>query len=242
MAPALLDVLVLIPAAAVVVALFSVMWRERTSVRETRVAVVSGLILAGWATTAAVLAYRSFFTPPDLQSPPPIGFVLGAELVALAVALAASPSLRHLLTNQRNLIRLNLWRLEGFVFLMLMSDGQMPALWALPAGIGDIVVGALAFPVASGVETPGGRGRAIFFNFFGLLDLIVAVGLGITTSPGPAQVFHTTPTSQLVTHFPLALVPTFLVPLAFMLHIVSLWQLIGGTWAPQTVTASVRSR
>ena len=33
------------------------------------------------------------------------------------------------------------------------------------------------------------------------------------------------------THFPLALVPTFLVPLAFTLHVISLVQLLGGTWA-----------
>jgi hypothetical protein len=63
--------------------------------------------------------------------------------------------------------------------------------------------------------------------------LVVAVGLGIMTSLGPAQVFHTTPTSGLVTRFPLALVPTFLVPLAFVLHVISLSQLLSGTWAPQ---------
>jgi hypothetical protein len=40
------------------------------------------------------------------------------------------------------------------------------------------------------------------------------------TSPGPAQVFHTTPTSELITRFPLALVPTYLVPLAFVLHVI----------------------
>jgi hypothetical protein len=38
------------------------------------------------------------------------------------------------------------------------------------------------------------------------------------------------PTSELVTHFPLALVPAFLVPLTFVLHIVSLWQLFGLRW------------
>ena len=64
---------------------------------------------------------------------------------------------------------------------------------------------------------------------------IVAVGLGIMTNPGPTQVFYTTPTSEMVTRFPLALVPTFLVPLAFILHVISLWQLLGGTWARQSV-------
>ncbi len=64
-----------------------------------------------------------------------------------------------------------------------------------------------------------------------MADLVVAIGLGIMTNPGPAQVFHTTPTSELVTRFPLALVPTFLVPLALTLHVISLWQLLGARWA-----------
>jgi hypothetical protein len=128
------------------------------------------------------------------------------------------------------------------VFLMLMANGQMPALWALPAGIGDVIVGAAAPWIARDVETPRGRWRAIIFNLFGMADLVVAVGLGTMTGPGPAQVFQTTPTSELVTQFPLALVPTFLVPLAFALHVVSLWQLFGGTWVPRPSVSFARSR
>lgn len=222
-----LTVLIVGPTAMVVVAIFMVLWRERTSYRESVVAIISGIVLAGWAIAAAVLAARGFFRPPDTQSPPPIGLYLAFVLVALALCLAFSKSLRSLLSNQKNLIRLNLWRLVGAVFLILMVNDQMPALWALPAGIGDIIVGATALWVANHFDAPGGRRLAILFNLFGMADLIVAVGLGIMTSPGPTQVFHTSPTSEFATQFPLALVPTFLVPLAFMLHVVSLWQLFG---------------
>ena len=115
-----------------------------------------------------------------------------------------------------------------------MARGQMPALWALPAGIGDIIVGATAPWVANHFDAPGGRRLAIVFNLFGMADLIVAVGLGIMTSPGPTQVFHPSPTSEFATQFLLALVPTFLVPLAFTLHVVSLWQLFGKAWTTQS--------
>ena len=115
-----------------------------------------------------------------------------------------------------------------------MVNRQMPALWALPAGIGDIIVGSTALWVANHFDAPGGQRLAMLFNLFGMADLIVAVGLGIMTSPGPTQVFHTIPTAEFATQFPLALVPTFLVPLAFMLHIVSLWQLFGKTWTTQS--------
>ena len=73
-------------------------------------------------------------------------------------------------------------------------------------------------------------GRAIIFNVLGLLDLVVAVGLGMTISPGPTQLFQLMPSGEVLTHFPLVLVPTFLVPLAVMVHVVSLRQLLGAPW------------
>jgi hypothetical protein len=242
MSMTLLAVLILALTAAVVVAIFLVLWRERTSARESRIAVISGVTLTAWAILATLLARRGFFQPPDPTSVPPIGITLALVLFVLAVCLLASPSLRRLFTNQRNLILLNLWRLVGAVFLMLMANGQMPALWALPAGIGDVIVGAMAPWIAGRVDTPQGRRSAIIFNLFGMADLVVAVGLGVMTSPGPAQVFHTTPTSELATRFPLALVPTFLVPLAFVLHVISLSQLLGGRWANQPAASPAWSR
>jgi hypothetical protein len=238
----LLAVLILPSTVAVIIAIFLVLWRERTSPRESVIAILSGVVLAAWAIITMLLARRGFFQPPDPYSPPPIGITLILVLFALGVCLLASPSLRRLLSNQRNLMLLNLWRLVGLVFLMLMANGQMPALWALPAGIGDVIVGATAPWIAGQVDAPQGRRAAMIFNLFGMADLVVAVGLGIMTSPGPAQVFHTTPTSELATHFPLVLVPAFLVPLAFVLHVISLWQLIAGAWMPRPAASFAASR
>jgi hypothetical protein len=220
----LLVALVVAPTALVVIALFAIMWRERTAPRSAWIAALSSLVLAAWAIATAVLASSGFYQPLDAHSPPPVGIQLLTALVILSACVGLSPTLRGLLRNQKSLIRLNVWRLEGALFLALMFTGQMPALWAIPAGMGDVLIGAAAFPVAARLDAPGGRRRAIVFNLLGLLDLVVAVGLGITTSPGPAQVFHTTPESELLTGFPLALVPGFLVPLAFLVHFVSLWQ------------------
>jgi hypothetical protein len=238
----LLTLVILGPAAVVVVALFMVLWRERTSTRDARIAIVSGGVLSLWAVVATVLAYRGVFQPRDAESVPPVGINLIVVLSVLLVSLATSTSLRRLLTRQANLIRLHLWRLVGIVFLVLMVRGQVPALWALPAGIGDILVAVTAPWVARDLVTPRGRRRAIIWNLFGIADLIIAVGLGIMTSPGPTQVFHTAPTSELMTHFPLALVPTFLVPLAFTLHVISLWQLLGDPWVTRPAAVSAASR
>lgn len=231
MSTAVLTALVVGPTAAVVVAMCVVMWSARTSESAALTAIVAGSGLTVWAIVRGVLGARGAFLQPEGNSVPPVGIALVTALIVVAVAVVGSADLRSLLTNQQHLIRLNVWRLEGIVFLVLMVNGQMPALWALPAGIGDILIGATAFWTAHRLDALNGRRTAIAFNLLGLADLVVAVALGMMTSRGPVHVFITTPTSELVTHFPLVLVPIFLVPLAFALHLVSLWQLRFGTWA-----------
>ena len=240
MSQELLVILVVIPTAAVVAALIYVMWSARTSARTTWVALVASVVLAAWGVATAVLAISGAYRPGDLTRPPTVGVELAIALAAMTGFLVFSPALRSLLANQRHLIRLNVWRLVGAVFLGLMVAGQAPALWALPAGVGDVIVGGTAFWVASHLERPRGRELAVAFNIFGLSDLVVAIGLGFTTSPGPAQLFHTTPTAEIMTRFPMALVPTFLVPLAFVLHFVSLWQLLGRPWGGSATGAPRR--
>ena len=237
MSLSLLTWLIGLSTVAVVIGIFVVMWAARTSPATSRAALLSGITLVVWAATVSVLGVRGAFVQPDGDSIPPIGTALLVAFAAMVVAFSVSASLRSLFTNQQHLIRLNVWRLLGVVFLLLMLNGQMPALWALPAGIGDVAVGATAFWVASRFATPSGRSLAIAFNLFGLADLVVAVGLGVMTNSGPLQVFHTIPTAELATQIPLVLVPTFLVPLACAVHVISLTQLIGGTWAKPVALA-----
>jgi hypothetical protein len=55
-----LPVVVLGPTAVVLVALFLVLWRERTSTRDARIAIVSGGVLSLWAAIATVARLRRF--------------------------------------------------------------------------------------------------------------------------------------------------------------------------------------
>ena len=199
-------------------------------------------MLSLWAVVATVLAYRGVFQPQDVEAVPPVGINLIVVLSVLFVSLATFPSLTAFVDTAGEPDSSPSVASRRHRLSVLMVRGQVPALWALPAGIGDILVAVTAPWVARDVDTPRGRRRAVIWNLFGIADLIVAVGLGIMTSPGPTQVFETAPTSELMTHFPMALVPTFLVPLAFMLHVISLWQLLGDPWVTRPAAASAASR
>jgi hypothetical protein len=67
-------------------------------------------------------------------------------------------------------------------------------------------------------------GLVAAWNVLGLLDLTDALGLGFLTAPSRFAL-EIQPTSDLMTVLPLVLVPVYLVPLFFVLHLASLAKL-----------------
>jgi hypothetical protein len=63
------------------------------------------------------------------------------------------------------------------------------------------------------------------WNLFGHTDLVVAMTAGFLTSPSPFQLFAFDLPNELISEFPLVLVPVFLVPVSVLLHLASLTKL-----------------
>jgi hypothetical protein len=116
-------------------------------------------------------------------------------------------------------------RVVGVLFLMVMALGHLPALFALPAGLGDIAVGLIAPSVARRLTTDGDHRGAVRFHLLGLLDLVVAITIGYLAGLGPYRPLDITPSTEPLSLLPLALVATVAVPTALALHIVSLTRL-----------------
>jgi hypothetical protein len=118
------------------------------------------------------------------------------------------------------------WRFGGLGFIALYVYGVLPSLFAWPAGLGDMAIGITAPLVILALRRwPAFAAGWLFsiWNLLGILDLVVAVGLGALSSVlgiGISAEITTFPMGE----WPLALVPTFLVPLFIMLHLASLFQ------------------
>lgn len=182
-----------------------------------RVAVLAGAGWAAWTAVIWALAGAGLFHLPPTQPQPwvPLAVVLG---VAIAVAASRRPAIQAILAGP-GALRLLAWpqvlRVVGVVFLISMAAGKIPAAFALPAGIGDIVTGLAApFAIRSG--------RVLWLNIIGLLDLVVALAMGMLTGVGQGQVLDVSPSSESVATLPLALIPLAAVPLAIALHLVSM--------------------
>ena len=125
------------------------------------------------------------------------------------------------------LIALQVYRLIGGNFIFLWLYGAIPGVFAVPAGIGDMLVGLFAIPVALCLASgrPGGVALAVAWNIFGILDLVDALALGFLSSPGPLQALALDHPNVLTTSYPTVMTPAFAVPLSLILHGLSLWQL-----------------
>jgi hypothetical protein len=125
------------------------------------------------------------------------------------------------------LVALQAYRVFGGVFLVGGLRGVLPAVFALPAGTGDVLTGLLAVPAAIAVATGTAQGRkaAIAWNILGLADFAVAITLGAITSAGAFQLIVPDVPSIGAGDYPNVLTPAFVVPSSILLHALSLRQL-----------------
>jgi hypothetical protein len=179
-------------------------------------------LIAVWFVFAlSASALHVFKTDPGLP-PLPLGLAVLIPLVAFLFWFATSARFRQfaMSLNPRALTFVQSWRIAGFTFLALYAAGLLPAVFALPAGWGDIAIGATA-PLAAMKLANFDRRRAfILWQILGIFDLVMAVTLGTTAgliSP------HGVPTA-VMTVLPMSLIPTFAVPLLLMLHVICIAQ------------------
>ena len=156
--------------------------------------------------------------------------------LAIGVTLvSASSDFRQLISRpeiQPGVIAVHGLRLiQGSVFVVMVPLGVLPAIFALPAGLGDVLVGLGALAAVRWLGS-GRLGRVVWWNLFGLLDLATATVLGLLTVPG-LHLLQTTPTSALLVASPLSIIPTFCVPIYVLLHLVSLRFLVASRSAAQ---------
>jgi hypothetical protein len=164
----------------------------------------------------------------------PVAF---AGFLGLLLALRRIPVVARALAAPGTVSRLELphsFRVaEGTAFLLIMALGHLPALFALPAGLGDIAAGIAAPLVALRLAQGTGRRAALWFNAFGMTDLVVALTLGALTG---FQLINVSPSGAPISQLPLALIPTAAVPLLFALHIRSVSALVRAPRTPRPAT------
>ncbi len=167
------------------------------------VALVVGITVSG-ALRTSPLVLPVFFMLPLIAAG------LAATSVVWRSALMAIPV--------PTIIALNAMRVLGVFMLIAAADGRMSGPFPYSAGIGDIITGLFALPVARLAARNPRDVRVLEWNIFGTLDLIAAVVLGMMSANGPLQLIHAGVGSTEMTTLPWALIPMVLVPTYLIGH------------------------
>lgn len=207
------------------------------------------LILAGvvgaWVGLASGVAAGGYLAVSPKSPVPLLGVFFALPVLSTLLAWNIFPKLRAALLNIPTalLIGLNSARMLGVLFLFLTAAGRLSGPFPYFAGLGDIITGLAAIPLALQVARDGEnmRRRIALWNAFGTLDLFLAVGLGVTSAQGsPQQLIHAGVGSLAMQYLPFALVPTVLVPFYLITHGIVAMQLRARSAAPvalRTVSA-----
>jgi hypothetical protein len=200
-------------------------WEDSQRIATLRTATA---LLVLWFGVALALSSAEVFRGAT-DRPPTIEFGIFVPIVIGLAWLWRSTTAMRLIDAipQSWLVAIQFYRVLGVIFLLMNAQGRMPSLFALPAGSGDVAVGLLA-PVVAIAYARGVAGREVLvrgWNLLGLADLTVAITTGFLTAPSPFQMFSLNAPNDLISAYPLVLVPVFGVPLAALLHVASLVKL-----------------
>jgi hypothetical protein len=189
---------------------------------------VAGMALVGWLALTGMLAERGFFD--DFQSiPPRLVLALGLPLLTLlaltfsrriAPLLAALPPAWPVAAQTFRIpVEIVLWRLA--------VAGVIPELLSFTGRNVDILVGLTAPVVAYAcfVRRAWPARVAVWWNWAGIVILLNVVVHAQLSAPTPWRIFETDPPTTFIADWPYIWLPDFLVPLAWLLHAVSLRQL-----------------
>ncbi|GAA4303205.1 hypothetical protein [Nibribacter koreensis] len=182
-------------------------------------------LLVGWLGVVSVLALTGFMGNFELAPLNMIPAILPPLIAVLLVTF--HPKTQSFIDHlpAKGLLVLQVFRVPVEIFLWwLFLANALPARMTFEGTNWDVLSG-LAGPVFATLCFGAGRHHhklATIYNVLGLALLLNIVLNGILTLPTPFQAFHDAPGALIMTQFPVMVLPTFLVPLAYALHAFSL--------------------
>ena len=182
-----------------------------------------------WFAIVTGLSLNGYFETPDgvLPIKMPIFFMIPPILFVLALTLSNNVARWADRIDITTLTSLQSWRVMGFTFLFLWALGELPLIFALLSGFGDVATGIYAAfaTVKVSQRKAGWQVSARRVIYMGSIDFAVAVATGLLSAAGFLKLYETEVSAHLMTAYPMVMFPIFIVPAFIILHILA-WRSI----------------
>lgn len=190
--------------------------------RSKRSAWIAFTIPLLWAVLAwyLVKADLAWADSPIFQARPLFIMGISVTLTVIFSKRIIGPGL-----NQRWLIGIQLFRAIGMLFVLEWARGNLPAVFALPAGWGDLAAALTALFVLVRFRDREIPPAAIWaVAIVGIADAISAFFFGFLSSATPVQLFSLDFPNRVI-EYPTGIIPLFLICFAVCMHVLSLAEL-----------------
>jgi hypothetical protein len=193
------------------------------------------LAVVGWFAAACIAGVLGLVNEPGRPPLVVAGFI-ALPIVGFVAAYLASSAFRAFAQGipLTLLVGSHLWRFVGIGFVIGWLTGNLPAGFAVPEGLGDIVAAAGALALIPSLRNgTASRGWLLAWNVFGVIDLVSAIVMGVLYSNSALGILaEGTVTTQALVTFPVNLIPNFFVPLFLLLHALTFKKI--AEWEPAT--------
>lgn len=191
--------------------------------------VVTGVIITGWLFTSAMIAFNG--TLLDFTSTPPKLMLVVLPPVLAISYLSSSTRVNSLIQEIPSswLVYIQSFRvLVEFFLWILFTRNIIPVQMTFEGLNYDILTGLsaplVAYYALSQNKWP--RITAVLWNLAGLLLVTNIFLVAFLSTPGPLRQFFNEPPNTLVAYFPYVWLPAFIVPFAYLMHILSIKQIV----------------
>ena len=199
---------------------------------ERRLPLLIGSGLLAWLALLAFLAQSGFFRNFQIL-PPRIAFaVLPPVLIILFLAGSGRVSRLLAVLPPGWLVGAQGFRVSVEIVLwLLFLDNLVPVQMTFEGLNYDVLAGLTAPVIALYLARNPKRKKTVgvVWNILGLLLLLNIVTIAFLSAPFPFRAFMNEPANTIVAHWPFIWLPGFVVPMAFLLHVFSLKQLLAGS-------------
>jgi hypothetical protein len=188
--------------------------------------------LLGWLLVTGAAASNGFFADFSTLPPRVALAIVPAFLALLAIGFSPWAGKLSAALPQHGILYVQSFRIVMELILwQLYLSGAMPRVMTFEGRNFDLLTGATALVLAFLWQRGKLRSPRLLvaWNVMGIAILALTVSQGFLSAPTRFQLIHDEVDNVLIGGFPFIWLPAFVVPFAFLLHILSLRKLRAGT-------------
>jgi len=193
-----------------------------------RALIITAVLLFGWLILTSVIAFRG--TLLDFTSTPPkiLIVVVPAALAVIYISTSARVNEMIKVIPSGWLVYIQSFRVLMEIFLwLLFLENIIPRQMTFEGLNYDVLVGLSAPFIAyyALTEKKWPRIVAVLWNIAGLLLVTNIFIIALLSTPSPLRQFFNEPSNTIIAYFPFVWIPAFIVPFAYLMHVLSIKQI-----------------